>query len=96
LKKTKPLLPWSHEEIVLGWMAVATILHFHAEDGCDGAAIVCRGGYFTAHEVFLSLFQRETGRRWCCKRRGENVRECPKRQQEQRNRCTCVPVVVSK
>jgi hypothetical protein len=51
LKKTKPLLPWSHEEIVLGWMAVATILHFHAEDGCDGAAIVCRGGYFTAHEV---------------------------------------------
>jgi hypothetical protein len=65
LKKTKPLLPWSHEEIVLGWMAVATILHFHAEDGCDGAAIVCRGGYITAHEV-LYRFQCAFANRLLC------------------------------
>jgi len=51
LKKTKPLLNWSHEDVVLGWMAVASILHFHAEDGCDGAAIVSRGGYLTVHDV---------------------------------------------
>jgi hypothetical protein len=65
LKKTKPLLPWSHEEIVLGWMAVATILHFHAEDGCDGAAIVSRDGYFTAHDV-LYRFQCAFANRLLC------------------------------
>jgi len=65
LKKTKPLLPWSHEEIVLGWMSVATILHLHAEDGCDGAAILCRGGYLTAHEV-LYRFQCAFANRLLC------------------------------
>jgi len=62
LKKTKPPLHWSHQEVVLGWMTVATILHFRVEDGPD---IVSRGGYFTTHDV-LYRFQCAFANRLFC------------------------------
>ena len=40
LKRKKSLLNWNDEDLVFGWMAVATILQFHAQQDSEGMTLV--------------------------------------------------------
>ena len=49
--KPRPALTWSDETLVRGWPAVFAMLQKHSQQSCEGATLVSRSGYRTAHKL---------------------------------------------